>query len=362
MPSFRRNALRNVSFTLFLCFLSSRSFADSSVTTKRTITKLAEGVYEIRHPDAPDTFPQGNTTVIIGERSVLVVDSCLLPSSAREDVDQIRTWTNKPVSFLVNTHWHFDHTLGNGTYAAAFPAIQIIAHQATWKTIADFNQGAVVRYPKRADRFKKILETGKNADGKPLSDNERKDYEHALAGLGPVVAEFNGVKQVNPNVIFDHELDIDLGNRPVEIKFLGRGNTAGDTVIYLPNEKILMTGDLMDHPVPYLFGGFPVDFVNTLHALKEIDAQTLVPGHGDVLHDKLYVQQVIDFLSAVNQEVEKEIDDGLSLEEVQQALPKTFAVNTWREKFVGHDQEDSDFFDTSFAGLIKASYNQIKAR
>ena len=87
MLSFRRHAHRNASLTLFPCFLSSLSFADSSVTTQRTITKLAEGVYEIRHPDAPDTFPQGNTTVIIGERSVLVVDSCLLPSSAREDVD-----------------------------------------------------------------------------------------------------------------------------------------------------------------------------------------------------------------------------------------------------------------------------------
>jgi len=75
-----------------------------------------------------------------------------------------------------------------------------------------------------------------------------------------------------------------------------------------------------------------------------------------------YVEQIIDFLSSVNQEVEKEINDDPSLEEVQQAPPKTFAVKTWREKFVGHDQEDSDFFDTSFAGLIKASYNQIKAR
>ena len=123
---------------------------------------------------------------------MLVVDSCLLPSSAREDIDQIRKWTNKPVSFLVNTHWHFDHTLGNGTYAAAFPSIQIIAQKATWKTIADFNQGAVVRYPTRARSIQEDPETGKNADGKPLSDGERKDYEHALAGLGPVVAEFNG--------------------------------------------------------------------------------------------------------------------------------------------------------------------------
>jgi cyclase len=364
MPSIARTSVFRKSFLpLLICVLVPASlFADSSVTSKRTVTKLAEGVYEIRHPDAPDTFPQGNTTVIIGERSVLVVDSCLLPSSAREDVEQIRKWTNKPVTFLVNTHWHFDHTLGNGTYAAAFPSIQIIAQKATWKTIADFNQGAVVRYPTRADRFKKILETGKNADGQPLSDGERKDYEHALSGLAPVVEEFDGVKQVNPNLVFDRELDIDLGNRPVQIRFLGRGNTAGDTIVYLPNEKILATGDLLDHPVPYMFGGFPVDFSSTLHNLAQVDAQTIVPGHGDVLHDKTYIQQVIDLLDAVNHEVEKEINDGLSLEEVQQTLPKSFDVKTWRQKFAGSDQEDNDFFDTSFAGLIKASYNQIKAR
>ena len=173
MLSFRScDVFRNISLALLFCFLSHASFADSSVTTQRTVTKLAEGVYEIRHPDAPDTFPQGNTTVIIGERSVLVVDSCLLPSSAREDVEQIRKWTNKPVTFLVNTHWHFDHTLGNATYAAAFPSIQIIAQKATWKTIADFNQGAVTRYPARADRFKKIF--GNRKDGRwPTVERQR---------------------------------------------------------------------------------------------------------------------------------------------------------------------------------------------
>jgi glyoxylase-like metal-dependent hydrolase (beta-lactamase superfamily II) len=345
-----------------LCFCIVRASADSSTTNERTVTKLAEGIYEIRHPDAPDTFPQGNTTVIIGERSVLVVDSCLLPSSAREDIEQIRKWTSKPVTFLLNTHWHFDHTLGNSTYAAAFPGIQIIAQKWTQKVIADFNPGAVTRYPSRAERFKKALETGKDQDGKPLSDAERKDYEHALAGLAPVVAEFKGVTQLVPNVAYDRELSIDLGGRVAEIKFLGRGNTGGDSVVYLPAEKILLTGDLLDHPIPYFFGGFPVDFANTLQLLVQFDAQTIVPGHGEVLHDKAYIQQVADLLRAVNQEVEKEINDGLSLEEVQEKLPKSFDVKTWRQKFAGSSQDDSDFFDSTFAGLIKASYNQIKAR
>ena len=312
---------------LVTAMVSVPSKADSTVTRNRTVTKLAEGVYEIRHPDAPDTFPQSNTTVIIGEKAVLVVDSCLLPSTARQDIQQIKQWTEKPVTYLVNTHWHFDHTLGNATYAAAFPAIQIIAQRETQKTIAAFNPGAVERYPQREESFKKILESGKDFDGTPLTEAARRDYQHSLEGLAPVVAEMKGATQLAPNVAFDRELTIDLGNRVVQIKFLGRGNTAGDAVIYLPKEEILATGDLLDHPVPYMFGGFPVDFVKTLRVMMEIDAQTIVPGHGEVLHDKSYIELVANFQNAVNIEVEKLINEGKTLEEARQLLPKRMDVD-----------------------------------
>lgn len=329
----------------------------------RTVTQLGKGIYEIRHADAPDTFPQGNTTVVIGDRSVLVVDSCLLPSSAREDIEQIRKWTSKPVTWLVNTHWHFDHTLGNATYAEAFPGIQIVAQRATHKMIAGFNPGAVLRYPRRAERFKKVLESGKQPDGSPLTDALRRDYERALAGLAPVVAEFRGASQLEPNVVFDRELDIDLGNRPVQIMFLGPGNTAGDTVVYLPREKIAAAGDLLDHPIPYFFGGFfPVEFSRTLQALAKMDIETIVPGHGEVLHGMDYVQLVIGLLDAVNHEVEKELNEGKSLDEVQAALPGAIDLKGWRQKFAGTDREDMDSFDTSVENLIKVAFNEIRMR
>jgi glyoxylase-like metal-dependent hydrolase (beta-lactamase superfamily II) len=359
----REGSTRRVLLLLFLIFLAAPFVgADSVATKERTVSKLADGIYEIRHIDSPDTFPQSNTTVIIGERSVLVVDSCLLPSTTREDIEQIRKWTSKPVTYLLNTHWHFDHTLGNAVYAAAFPAVQIIAQTATQKTIADFNPGAVVRYPNRGERFKKILASGKNPDGTPLTASDRADYERSLAGLAPTVSELKNAVQLVPNVSFDRELKIDLGDRVVEIRHLGRGNTAGDTIAYLPKEKILITGDLLDHPVPYMFGGFPVDFVKTLWALMQLDATTVVPGHGDVLHDKSYMQQSMELMQAVNTEVEKEINDGKTLEEVQEGLPKVFDVKGWRERFAGTNSDDMGFFDESFAGLVKSSYGQIKAR
>jgi glyoxylase-like metal-dependent hydrolase (beta-lactamase superfamily II) len=338
-------------------------FADSSSTKERTVTKLAEGVYEIRHPDAPDGFPQSNTTVIIGERSVLVVDSCLLPSTARQDIAQIRQWTDKPVTFLLNTHWHFDHTLGNATYAAAFSNIQIIAQRETRKTIADFNPGAVTRYPERRERFKKYLETGKGFDGKPLSEADRKDYEESLAGLDGVLAEFKDAHQLPPNVSFDKELNIDLGGREVQLRFLGRGNTAGDAVVYLPQEKILLTGDLVDHPVPYFFGGFPVDQVKTLEALQQFDATIIVPGHGDVMHDFGYVRQELAMLQTVNRAIMAAINDGKNQEDdAVQAARAAIDVDGMKSQFVGTNSEDRLFFEQTFVGLLKASFYQQKAR
>src|SRR3954469_18982000 len=103
---------RSTWILMVMVLCSALLHADSTETKERTTSKLADGIYEIRHPDAPDSFPQSNTTVIIGEKSVLVVDSCLLPSTTRQDIEQIRKWTDKPVTYLLNTHWHFDHTLG----------------------------------------------------------------------------------------------------------------------------------------------------------------------------------------------------------------------------------------------------------
>jgi hypothetical protein len=102
--------------------------------------------------------------------------------------------------------------------------------------------------------------------------------------------------------------------------------------------------------------------VKTLWALLQFDATTIVPGHGDVLHDKAYMQQSMELMQAVNTEVEKEINGGKTLEEVQEGLPTVFDVKGWREKFAGTNSDDAGFFDESFAGLVKASYNQIKAR
>ena len=243
---------------------AEHQLGDTAVTKTRSVTKLAEGVYMIRHPDAPNTFPQGNTLVVIGGREVLVVDSCYLPSSAAEDLKQIRAWTDKPIRYLVNTHWHFDHTMGNGVYAAANPGLKIIAHRETQKRIAGMNASYIARFPEITANLQRVADTGKLSTGEEVSETDRKDYAEAAKGQAAVLEEYKKMVDKAPDTPFEDKMEIDLGERKVQILFLGRGNTAGDAVVYLPKEKILATGDLLDSPVHYLGGGFPVDLVQTL--------------------------------------------------------------------------------------------------
>jgi cyclase len=352
------------SVALLALFVGSMPLlGDSVVNTERVITKLAEGVYEIRHPDAPDGFPQGNTTVVIGGRGVLVVDSGLLPSSTREDIEQIRKWTDKPVLYVVNTHWHSDHSLGNGLYVAAFPYVQVVAQEETQRLIRDVNPAAIARYPLRKERTEQALATGKKADGSPLTEGERKRYEQRLAGLVPTLAELKAGVDFWPNVAFKDRLDIELGNRPVQIRFLGRGNTSGDTIVYLPNEKVLAAGDLLVHPVPYFFGAFAVEQAQTLDLLGQLDAETIVPGHGEVLHGKQYIYDVRDLLRAVNAFTEKQINAGVQTsDEVEQLLNKTPDVEKWRAKFAGSDARNRSFFDANLHALVSVAFDQIGTR
>ena len=353
--------------TAFLAlFVAATASADTAVTRERTVTRLAEGVYVIRHADAPDEFPQGNTTVVIGRDAVLVVDSCYLPSSAREDIAQIRSWTSLPVRYLVNTHWHYDHTMGNGEYAAAFPGLSVVAHRETARNMGGYNPHWFDRYPKTTASYREMLRTGVDEAGKPLTDARRKEIEGALPGREPVTAEFALVKDRMPDTTFDHEVSFDLGGRVVRVMHLGRGNTAGDAIVYLPAEKIVATGDLLTHPVPYLGGGYPTEMPTTLRALARMDATTIVPGHGEVLRDFRFLHRVAEFIDAVNAAMSAEVYRSPrrgDLETVKAAVLASFDVTPWRKEVAGDDPGNLEYFDDfSWPGVLKASHAELSRR
>jgi cyclase len=349
-----------------IALLASASiFADSVITTERQVTKLAEGVYTIRHKDPFPGWTDGNTTVIIGDREVFVVDSCQQSAAAQEDIEQIKQWTNKPVRYVLNTHWHTDHNGGNRDYVNAFPGVAIIAQTETRRMMDISGPNVAATWLKDITRIQadlhKRLDSGKMPDGTALSEKGRASIADRLAQLDAMSTQAHNFVYQGPTLTFDSQLSIDLGNRNVEVKFLGRGNTGGDAIVYLPAEKILVTGDLLDHPVPFAFDGYPSEWIHTLERMAQLDAATIIPGHGEVLRDKVFLNQVIDLMKSIVAQVNDQLnrDENATLEDVR----KSIDVKNIRGQFVGDNPMNGGFFDNSIlSSFVELAYHEAKQR
>jgi len=364
----RMNPAFRFALSVVVGALTGAAHADSVNTRTLTVTDLAPGVFTIRHPDPTDDFPNGNTTVVIGRDGVLVVDTGYLPSTARADIERIRARTDKPVRWVVNTHWHNDHVGGNRTYLEAFPALQIIAHTLTRSMMESRIRPFVARmisddsvFGKQRAQQRELLRSGRDEKGQPVSDKERADTERALALSEKAIAEFRSFTLQPPTQTFEEALDVDLGDRVVQLRHLGRGNTGGDIVAWLPKERILASGDLVDHPIPYGFGGYPSEWIRTLGRLQQFDARVIVPGHGEVLHDQRHVGRVIELLQTITSRTEAIVAQRGSAATVDDVI-KAIDLSAFRREMAGDDPDNQEFFDASIAGMIRVAYAEARAR
>lgn len=330
---------------------------------ERKITQLADGVYEIQHRDANDGFASGNTTVIIGARQVLIVDTGFRPSDANEDIDQIRRWTNKPVSFVLNTHFHNDHNLGNRAYMNAFPAVVIIAQTETRKDMDRFGAGSRAREQRGAERLRVMLAGGKRPDGTALTDADKRTISANLEQRARVMDELKDYSFQGATLAFDDRLTIDLGEREVELAFLGRGNTAGDAIAYLPKEKIAIVGDLVVYPMPYFYDGYPSEWARTLERVSQLGASTILPGHGPVMHDYAYVDLVRSLLDTAVAQMDKALRvSGPAMARPLEDYKAQIDLSSFRPRFTKNDKELDEAFDAMVADLIRIVYREATLR
>ena len=165
-----------------------------------------------------------------------------------------------------------------------------------------------------------------------------------------------------PTLTFDRELDIDIGNRGIQVMHLGRGTTAGDTIVYLPKEKILVAGDLVTHPVLFTYDGYPSEWIQTLEKIEQLNVETLVPGHGDVLRDTTYIYLTRDLLKSAVEQVNATLHqltstiEYPSLEQVRKGVD----LSLFRQKFAGDDKDTIEAFDDAAAALVRVAYNEAQ--
>ena len=187
----------------------------------------------------------GNSVVIVNENDVVVFDTHINPAAARAVVAKIKSITNNPVSYVINSHWHDDHINGNATFKDAFPDAVILAHSYTaqrleigWKA---FEDGRIAAYGAVT-----VDAINNAADGLEATDPDRAISYRVYGGyVEALKPELPDMELAFPNQHVDDTFEIDGGDRKIQVKFVGRGNTNGDLIAWLPDEKILITGDIL---------------------------------------------------------------------------------------------------------------------
>ncbi|KRF15432.1 hypothetical protein ASG90_12090 [Nocardioides sp. Soil797] len=206
-----------------------------------SLTAVADRVWVVRHE-----WFDVNVTVIGGNDGLVIVDTHASVDAMRSTLDRVREVTPAPVVAVVNTHSHFDHVLGN----AVFTDVPVLAHEETAAALSAFR------------------------DDRPAYDGER-------------AIEVDASPVVVPTDTFSSARVIDLGDRQVELLHPGRGHTAGDLVVRVPDVDVLLTGDLVEESAPPSYGEdcWPMEWPTSLDLAISLitDDTVVVPGHGAVV-------------------------------------------------------------------------------
>ena len=269
--------LKHFALTLFaILFIVS-----PALSAEPEVAKLAEGVYGFIGKDGST-----NSGFVVTDEGVIVIDTQGPKELALLLKKKIQEITDKPVIYVINTHFHGDHTFGNQYFKEAK---EIIAHENTKKNLIEKDK-------EHREQFKRLL------------------GEKSLEGFELTL----------PTKTFRNTFTLQAGGKTIELAYPGRGHTNGDIIVYLPKERVMFGGDLLfKDRLPWLGDAYISDWIETLDKLKAFDAGVYVPGHGGVGgFDTL--QDFQHYLIDLQLEVKKYIENGKTVDEIKKEinLPK----------------------------------------
>jgi cyclase len=282
------------------------------------IKKVADGVYAA--VASPAYKVNCNTAIIENADGVMVVDTHSKPSAARVIIERLREMTKKPVRYVVNTHFHWDHWHGNEAYPAAYPDAEIVTNQITREAMLKKGlkriQDHVRQVPGEIAKLK--------ADVQAASPSQRGKLETDLRLAESYLAEVRGLKPALPTIAFEKTMKLYRRDREIHLLHLGRAHTEGDVFVYLPKEKVVITGDAMIGWTPYMGDGYPEDWAGTLDNLAQLDFTHIIMGHGDVT-GREWLNTFRSYVADMVEAVRTEAATGATLDEVKQRVTAKLA-------------------------------------
>jgi glyoxylase-like metal-dependent hydrolase (beta-lactamase superfamily II) len=260
--------------------MMAKGFASTGDTAEKTISfdEIGRGLYAFTAEGDP------NSGIIVGDDSVMVVDAQATPVMALEVIERVRKVTDKPIKYVLLSHYHAVRVLG----ASAYTDAEVIASDSTRELIVERGQ-------------------------------QDKDSE-----IGRFPRLFRAVESISgltwPTITFPQQMSVWLGKREVRIMHIGRGHTAGDVIAWVPDANVVFSGDLVEyHSACYCGDAHLADWPKTLDRLAQFKANALVPGRGAALATpdkvKAGIEGTRDFLAALYGSAQNSVAKGLSLKD-----------------------------------------------
>jgi glyoxylase-like metal-dependent hydrolase (beta-lactamase superfamily II) len=321
------------------------------------IGQLRSGVWAALQPEN-NRFNDCNSLIVEADDYVIVVDAQESASDVAQIIEFVQDETGKPVRFLVNTHWHGDHTQGNTLYRDVYgDGLVIIGHETQ---AVDIPERAATSHAERVAAFRDQLpaaraqlETGVKLDGSRFTDEELAAQTVRVERAEAWLAANEDVVFTGPTLTISDALNVDADSASFTV-FPQRGHTRGDLIVYFPRLQVLAAGDLVD-VMPYSGHGYPLEWLAALELIDALDFSTIVPGHGTALYDRKLIANLTSYFDSLTSQVALLAAKGNDLESIRDAID----LSSSRKLLAGDDEAAARFFDRVQDEAIERAYAEV---
>jgi cyclase len=278
------------------------------------IRKVTDGVYAaIAKPTA---VLNCNAAIFENSEDLLVVDSHSKPSAVVALVSQLQAEvTKKPVRYIVNSHFHWDHSQGNAAYRKLNPQVHVVASEATRRLLSE--QGAA-RLKASLDQVRGNLDNVAQRRGQSKDQAEIGRLDEMAAGMKAYLAEMANYEPVLPDLTFNRDLILHDKVQDLHLAFRGRAHTLGDIVVFSPQKKVVATGDMIHGMFPFIGDAYPSEWPKTMRSVAEMPFDHVIGGHGPVMPGKAHLNAMAAYIEELTIRVDR--DKSKPLAELQTSI------------------------------------------
>jgi cyclase len=284
------------------------------------IQKVAEGVYIAQA--RPQAEINSNAAIFVGSRDVVVVDAHSKPSAAASLIRQIKYQiTEKPVRYVINTHFHWDHTQGNHAYRVANEKVDFIASTETKRLMSEL---AVSRVKASLEQASQQIDQLRTRASRSSSQEEKVFCAGQISQVEAYRAELQNYEPELPTITFDQSYIIQDKAHDLHVSFHGHAHTSGDVVVHCPQKRAVATGDVIHGFLPFIADGFPKTWPGAIDSIGQLEFNHIIPGHASLQTGRAVMTSLRNYIEELTEKVEQGRAAGKSVTDLQ----KTIAVSS----------------------------------